>query len=382
MSGLSPSGEPQDAAALIATDDEDQARGASRSPPRARSRRRPTRTSSTSRTRRRGERRRRVRRLPRAGHRGRASRPPSTRARAARTLSDDEDYNKALDERLRRPARALLRQLAAVPEGVPQGAALPESFEQFFKEPFVATFDADDDGVRLRGHGSRGARARRSPFFGQGSDLLDDMPARLLARDGADRLREAARLLRRRVRGRGRRPRRDRAAVQGRHRPRPPAGRDRLDGRLRHLRARHERVGARRRAHHRDQGRAGLRPLDRGGRAARERARADAAQIEVRAAPGGGRVHRQRPGHPEADPRVPGERPRRARLRRRRRRGCGRRRARSSATTPDFTADARLARRLRRLVLRPDAADLRPGRVHRGGAPTRTGRRRSPTSSR
>jgi hypothetical protein len=56
------------------------------------------------------------------------------------------------------------------------GTPLPDSFGKFFKEPVVVTADADDDGVVFEGKVPP-ALARSFAFFGEGSDLLGDMPA-------------------------------------------------------------------------------------------------------------------------------------------------------------------------------------------------------------
>jgi len=55
-------------------------------------------------------------------------------------------------------------------------AALPGSFKQLFKEPVVATVDADDDGVVIEANVS-GDLAKSFGLFGQGSDLLEELPA-------------------------------------------------------------------------------------------------------------------------------------------------------------------------------------------------------------
>jgi hypothetical protein len=53
---------------------------------------------------------------------------------------------------------------------------LPESFRKFFKEPFAATVDADDDGVVVESNVPP-ELARSFAFFGEASDVLGDMPA-------------------------------------------------------------------------------------------------------------------------------------------------------------------------------------------------------------
>jgi Protein of unknown function (DUF3352) len=57
-----------------------------------------------------------------------------------------------------------------------QGAPLPDSFKRFLDEPFVATLDADDDGVLFEANIPEEI-GKTFAFLGQGSELLTDMPA-------------------------------------------------------------------------------------------------------------------------------------------------------------------------------------------------------------
>jgi hypothetical protein len=57
-----------------------------------------------------------------------------------------------------------------------QGAPLPDSFKQFLEEPFVATVDADDDGVLFEADVPEEI-GKALTFLGQGSDLLPELPA-------------------------------------------------------------------------------------------------------------------------------------------------------------------------------------------------------------
>jgi hypothetical protein len=57
-----------------------------------------------------------------------------------------------------------------------QGAPLPDSFKKFLQEPFVATIDADDDGVVLESNIPEEI-GKALTFLGQGSDLLTELPA-------------------------------------------------------------------------------------------------------------------------------------------------------------------------------------------------------------
>jgi hypothetical protein len=92
-------------------------------------------------------------------------------------LSDDDAFKNALD-------RAADDRLGLFYLNTPQltktlqqsGTPLPDSFKQFLEEPFVATLDADDDGVVFEGTIPEDL-GKAFAFFGQGSDLLADMPA-------------------------------------------------------------------------------------------------------------------------------------------------------------------------------------------------------------
>jgi Protein of unknown function (DUF3352) len=53
---------------------------------------------------------------------------------------------------------------------------LPESFEDLFEDPYVATVDADEDGVVFEATTPE-SLARAVPFFGPGSELLGELPA-------------------------------------------------------------------------------------------------------------------------------------------------------------------------------------------------------------
>jgi hypothetical protein len=54
------------------------------------------------------------------------------------------------------------------------GAPIPDSLERLFREPFVATLDADRDGVTVEG--SVPEDLGRASLFGQASDLLTELP--------------------------------------------------------------------------------------------------------------------------------------------------------------------------------------------------------------
>jgi hypothetical protein len=92
-------------------------------------------------------------------------------------LSDDEDYKKAIDgasdDRLGLFYVNTPEFLKAA-QGSTGG--LPDSFKKFFQEPFVATADADKDGVIFEATLPE-ELGQAFGFLGQASDLLPDMPA-------------------------------------------------------------------------------------------------------------------------------------------------------------------------------------------------------------
>jgi hypothetical protein len=92
-------------------------------------------------------------------------------------LSDDEGFKNALegvaDDRL---GLFYLNSPELLKTVQRAGTPLPDSFKQFLQEPFVATLDADDDGVLFEAT-IPGDLAKAFAFFGQGSDLITDMPA-------------------------------------------------------------------------------------------------------------------------------------------------------------------------------------------------------------
>jgi hypothetical protein len=90
-------------------------------------------------------------------------------------LSDDETYQNAIDE-------AADDRLGLVYVNSPElmkalqrtGTPLPESFRDFFREPAVATIDADGDGISIEG--SVPEDVARASFLGQGSEMLTELP--------------------------------------------------------------------------------------------------------------------------------------------------------------------------------------------------------------
>jgi hypothetical protein len=96
-------------------------------------------------------------------------------SKGGKKLSEDESYKNALDDAsddrlgfFYMNSPELLRSLRE------SGTPLPGSFGKFFKEPLVATLDADKDGVVFEG--TVPEEIGRASFFGQASDLLEDLP--------------------------------------------------------------------------------------------------------------------------------------------------------------------------------------------------------------
>jgi hypothetical protein len=90
-------------------------------------------------------------------------------------LSDDEAYGNALDDAaddrlglfyINSPG--LLRSLRE------SGMPVPDSFGKFFEEPFIATLDADKDGVVFEA--SVPEELGRASLFGQASELVEELP--------------------------------------------------------------------------------------------------------------------------------------------------------------------------------------------------------------
>src|SRR5215213_1001804 len=96
-------------------------------------------------------------------------------SKGGKQLSEDESYNNALedaaDDRLGffyMTSPELLRSFRE------SGTPMPDSFEKLFKEPLVATLDADKDGVTFEG--TVPEEIGRASLFGQASDLVEELP--------------------------------------------------------------------------------------------------------------------------------------------------------------------------------------------------------------
>ena len=96
-------------------------------------------------------------------------------SKGGKKLSEDESYKNALDaaadDRLGffyMNSPELLRSLRE------SGTPLPDSLGKFFEEPLVATLDADKDGVTFEG--TIPEEIGRASLFGQASDLVEELP--------------------------------------------------------------------------------------------------------------------------------------------------------------------------------------------------------------
>jgi hypothetical protein len=92
-------------------------------------------------------------------------------------LSDDDSFKDALENAADDRLGFFYVNSPELTKTIQQaGTPLPESFKRFLQEPFVATLDADDDGVLLEANIPE-ELGKALTFLGQGSDLLTDMPA-------------------------------------------------------------------------------------------------------------------------------------------------------------------------------------------------------------
>ena len=96
-------------------------------------------------------------------------------SKGGKKLSDDENYKNALEGASEDRLGLFYLNSPQFLKSAQGTMALPQSFEKFFKEPFVATVDADDDGVVFEGKVPE-ETAQTFGFVGQGSDLLNELP--------------------------------------------------------------------------------------------------------------------------------------------------------------------------------------------------------------
>jgi hypothetical protein len=96
-------------------------------------------------------------------------------SKGGKKLSDDENYKNALEGASEDRLGLFYLNSPQFLKSAQGTMALPQSFQKFFKEPFVATVDADDDGVVFEGKVPQ-ETAQTFGFVGQGSDLLGELP--------------------------------------------------------------------------------------------------------------------------------------------------------------------------------------------------------------
>ena len=175
LEGAGRDGELQSGAAMIATDDEDAAREALE---------KAVKGDSRAQLQRRGLPRLRFgrhggrggRRLPGARHRARAEgRDRHVRRRLApgRRRHLRRGHRNIADERLGLLYLNSPKLFDAVQMGA--GADQFESLGELFKEPYVTTMVAEQDGVVFEGDAPE-SLSKVVPFLGQGSDLIDELP--------------------------------------------------------------------------------------------------------------------------------------------------------------------------------------------------------------
>ena len=98
-------------------------------------------------------------------------------SKGGKKLSDDDNYKKALDNAASdRLGFFYVNSPKLLDAAREVGTPIPDSFGKFFKEPIAATIDADDDGVVAEAD-VPAELAQSFAFFGEGSDLLGDLPA-------------------------------------------------------------------------------------------------------------------------------------------------------------------------------------------------------------
>ena len=91
-------------------------------------------------------------------------------------ISEDASYTRAIDDAPRDRLGLLYVNSPQILKSIRQsGAPFPQAFDRYLEEPIVATLDADDDGVTFEGK-IPDPLARLS-LFGQGSDIIEDLPA-------------------------------------------------------------------------------------------------------------------------------------------------------------------------------------------------------------
>ena len=92
-----------------------------------------------------------------------------------KTLSDDERYKNTLEDVSEDRLGLFYVNSPEFLKSTQAMTSVPQSFKKFFEEPFAATVDADNDGVTFEGKVPE-ETAQTFGFVGQGSDLLDELP--------------------------------------------------------------------------------------------------------------------------------------------------------------------------------------------------------------
>jgi hypothetical protein len=98
-------------------------------------------------------------------------------SRGGKPLSDDDAYSNALDGASDDRLGLFYMNSPELRDMAEQtGTPLPDSFKRLFDEPLVATIDADNDGVVFEAN-VPAELAKAFAFFGEGSELLTELPA-------------------------------------------------------------------------------------------------------------------------------------------------------------------------------------------------------------
>ena len=92
-------------------------------------------------------------------------------------LADSDEYTGAIDDVTDdRLGLLYVNSPQLLKDNTAAAAGVPETFKRVFEEPTVITIDADTDGVAFEGSLPEGT-ADAVPFLGQGSDLIEELPA-------------------------------------------------------------------------------------------------------------------------------------------------------------------------------------------------------------
>jgi hypothetical protein len=96
-------------------------------------------------------------------------------SKGGKKLSDDERYKKTLEDVSEDRLGLVYVNSPEFLKSTQAMTSVPQSFKKFFEKPFAATVDADDDGITFEGKVPE-ETAQTFGFVGQGSDLLDELP--------------------------------------------------------------------------------------------------------------------------------------------------------------------------------------------------------------